>query len=430
MIIKHLKRILNYESETKAENRDSYTEDGQPEVSAKVEVLQNETAFGSRKGAAKKKEKGEIEQQEELLESEAFAARAVKKAELLKAAEEISGGTDRLPLEIRASAIHLCIDQQKIFDNHHSSEDCSALLQEKLSENKQESFEKSLESIGKTYMPDTAITRYDYNEFLVRFLTHRDVAQSEETLLLMFADWLFFCRDAGYDADDYFDYEFYNKETPERMSFVGALMRENLRRTLNKKPAVIGGKGSFLKKYGRFIKRDWIDAGACTEEEFYEFAANVPVFFAKSRRGSGGAGIRRINAGNMSSEEIHKIYEQCRDDNCIVEAAVIQHDAIAEFNSDTVNTIRIVTLAAEDEVHITGAAVRFGRKGGATDNYHQGGVCALLDTATGRIVSEAIDRSGRHYAVHPDSGKNRRLSDTKLERAYRIYKRDCVFRQE
>ena len=52
-----------------------------------------------------------------------------------------------------------------------------------------------------------------------------------------------------------------------------------------------------------------------------------------------------------------------------------------------------------------GAAIRFGREGGCTDNYHQGGLCALVDKDTGVITTDAIDRSGAHISIHPDSGK-------------------------
>lgn len=258
---------------------------------------------------------------------------------------------------------------------------------------------------GERYLPDLDFNRRDYEQFRIRFEGHRNISKDPYSFLIMYTDWLFFCRDDGYDMDDYFDYEFYDKETEVRKSFVSANFRDNLTRTLNKKSIILAKKSLFLQKFSSFIKRDWIDFDRCQFEDFRDFTEKHPVFIAKLRISSGGAGILRPDVTGMTDAQLKDLFDRFRQKGGIAEAVIEQHPSIGEFNPETVNTIRVLTLVnADDKAVITGAAARFGRKGCYTDNYHQGGVCALIDVKNGCIRGDAIDRSGEHYKMHPDSG--------------------------
>lgn len=52
------------------------------------------------------------------------------------------------------------------------------------------------------------------------------------------------------------------------------------------------------------------------------------------------------------------------------------------------------------------AAVRFGRKGNCADNFHSGGMGAVVDVETGKVTSTAVDMYHQRFAVHPDSEMN------------------------
>ena len=258
-------------------------------------------------------------------------------------------------------------------------------------------------SVGSDYLPDTIFSRGEFKYFKNRFLQHAGIAKTEASFCQMYTDWLFFCKDAGYDMDDYFDYEFYNKDFQTRFSFVSASFRENLRRKLNVNFNILAKKNLFLETFRDFIKRPWLDCNVCTLDEFKSFCRETPVFFSKSEQGFGGAGVRKLSLSESQAEEM---YPQLQAQNCVVEAPVIQHSAISEFNSSTVNTIRVMTVAdANDDIIISNAAIRFGRKDSFADNYHQGGVCASVDPTNGIINSDAIDITGAHFTCHPDSGK-------------------------
>ena len=256
--------------------------------------------------------------------------------------------------------------------------------------------------IGKEFIPDTHITRGEFTFFRNRFTGHRDIEKTTAGLLRMYVDWLFFCKCDGYDMDDYFDFEFYNKERDERLSFVSATFRDNIRRKLDPEPQILQRKADFLKYFSIFIKRDWLDCSECSEEAFRAFAERHPVFFCKAEKGFGAEGLSKLSP---SSDEIGNLYAECREHRCVIEEPIRQHESLSRFNPDTVNSIRVVTIAdVSNDIVITNASMRFGRVGCFADNYHQGGLCAKVDPDKGVITGDAIDRTGEHFGAHPDSG--------------------------
>lgn len=264
-------------------------------------------------------------------------------------------------------------------------------------------FNETASLVGEICLPDTAESRAEFDQFIYRFETRANIMHGRDEFFRMFINWLFTCRDDGYDMDDYFDYELFDKDKVLRDTFLSAGYREDLSKMVNTDRTILARKGLFLKVFDRYILRDWLDCGCCSNEDIRVFIDRNPVFFAKAVRKSGGEGIRKIDSSCM---QINELYGEFREQGNILEGVISQHPLMSEFNPDSVNTIRICTLAdADDNVHIMGAAVRFGRIGKDIDNYHQGGMCALVDKDSGMIISDAIDRSGTLYSMHPDSQK-------------------------
>lgn len=254
---------------------------------------------------------------------------------------------------------------------------------------------------GERLLPDTVYSRGEFRYFSNRFSESINTAQTDADLAQMYTDWLFFCKDSGYDMDDYFDYEFYRRSLNDRQAFVSASFRDNIRRQLNNEPMALARKGQFLKSFSGFIRRPWLDCSECTADEFRSFCKDNPLFFCKAESGFGAESMQLLSP---AQDEIDDLYVRCTEQKCVVEAPITQHDLISNFNPDTVNSIRVVTIAdAEDQIVIASVAMRFGRAGGFADNYHHGGLCAHVDPSEGRISGDAIDRTGKHYAYHPDS---------------------------
>lgn len=91
----------------------------------------------------------------------------------------------------------------------------------------------------------------------------------------------------------------------------------------------------------------------------------------------------------------------------MLEAKLQNHQSIARFNADSLNTCRVVTfLDAESNVNILFAIIRLGRRGMSTDNWHTGSVAVGVDVKTGVMGDGAIrpEFGGEWLSVHPDSG--------------------------
>ena len=77
---------------------------------------------------------------------------------------------------------------------------------------------------------------------------------------------------------------------------------------------------------------------------------------------------------------------------------------MARWNESSVNTVRINTMNHQGAVRVLTANMRCGAAGHFVDNCAQGGYCANIDPATGRIITPATSKGLETYTAHPDSG--------------------------
>ena len=121
-------------------------------------------------------------------------------------------------------------------------------------------------------------------------------------------------------------------------------------------------------------------------------------------RGGQGIFISSISSDVDRISLIEKL-NKCSD--YIVEEVLSQHPAIAEFNSTSINSIRVNSVRdrKSGRIVIVDAVFRMGRKDAAVDNYNSGGIAAEDDVYTGIVISTAVDHFGNRYIMHPDSGK-------------------------
>lgn len=241
--------------------------------------------------------------------------------------------------------------------------------------------------------------------FRRKYKSQENLKFTKTDLTVYFCDWLLFARGRGFSYNDYFDFEFYNKEPEVRDTFLSEGYRERLFKACANKEyrKIFAQKTLFNEKFSKYVKRDWLDARKCTFEEFQIFIEKHEEFFGKPIVGSSGIGARTIRRDEGSPENL---YEMCKNNKLILEELIVQHDEIAEFNSSTLNTVRVNTLLCADGVpRIVLTVARFGRSGNCVDNFHNGGVGAIVDIETGKIITEAINRSHIRTKVHPDSKK-------------------------
>lgn len=224
-------------------------------------------------------------------------------------------------------------------------------------------------------------------------------------LVQMMVEWLYVFNIRGFYYYDYFDYELYNRKIEDAEKFMSRRYWTKVYRVSNNKKYtnILKDKQKFNKKFSKYVNRDFLNIQETSFEEFQEFIKKHPRFFGKPIEGTGGYGAGVIDTKN---ENIEKLYSMCLKNKYIIEEIVQQHPEMAKFNKSTVNTIRLYSLlCADGKVRTMMANIRTGREGKDVDNFHCGGMTAVIDPKTGIVVSDAIDLHHHLSEVHPDSKK-------------------------
>lgn len=271
----------------------------------------------------------------------------------------------------------------KNFDGKRST--ITKLLGDRMPKMKKELFEKA------------------YRQFRQKYQTQECLDRNAVDFTVYFCDWLLFARKYGFSHDDYFDFEFYNKEPAVRETFLDEKLRLHIYKVCADKEyrGLFKNKPTFNEKFAEFIHRDWVDATTCTFEEFKAFAEKHDRFFVKPLGRCGGRGAHIMETG---SDTMENLFHQCQLEGVLCEEIIVQHDSLASFNASTLNTVRVLTVLDGDNVpHVLLGVARFGRSGNVVDNFHGGGVGAIVDVDTGIVISEAINQSHIRRPIHPDS---------------------------
>lgn len=134
--------------------------------------------------------------------------------------------------------------------------------------------------------------------------------------------------------------------------------------------------------------------------------------FFKPTGNCGGAGIlvlKRekdqllLNGHPISSVDVF-ISKLSRYTTYIVEANIIQCLSLAQINSTSVNTIRVVVQRENNRMVIKTCILRMGRNGKEVDNSSQGGISIAIDPITGLFAPSATaEHGGGDMIYHPDS---------------------------
>lgn len=89
----------------------------------------------------------------------------------------------------------------------------------------------------------------------------------------------------------------------------------------------------------------------------------------------------------------------------VIEELIQQDDRLSEFNSSSLNTVRMPSFRHGKNIRFGWPNMRFGRNGSVVDNAASGGVFALVNLQTGELFTDAQDEKGHIYEYHPDSKK-------------------------
>ncbi len=221
---------------------------------------------------------------------------------------------------------------------------------------------------------------------------------------LLFADMLYcgFRYSAGYL--DYRLFEFYNRTAAQRATYLTRGKSNAMIARYNDPERVkhVEDKLGFCRAFGEYLGRDWLDITTADDAQAAAFVAKHPVFFAKTTDGMCGSGVRKVTAEGAGAAELKQ--RLASEGYILWEEPIIQHPEMAALCPKAVNTVRVVTLALSDGVHILAAFLRMGN-GKDVDNLNAGGFAAMVGLEDGIIPLPAADKDGVCYESHPFSGK-------------------------
>lgn len=225
----------------------------------------------------------------------------------------------------------------------------------------------------------------------------------------LFYDYLFFWLKYKGSLDvDYFGTQMYRKSDFVRQESLANISRFKWRDSIQEKRywAVFQDKRIFYGKFDKYLNRKWISVNKDTTLETYNkfiTECNNEVI-SKVAVSSGGVDVRCWKLNNEDEKE--KLYYYAKKYELILEEKLEQCEEIKSFSLNSTNTFRIITIIDNNgKVHVASAVLRIGRKNSFVDNYSSGGMAAQIDVETGIVYTTALDKSGREYILHPDTGK-------------------------
>lgn len=163
--------------------------------------------------------------------------------------------------------------------------------------------------------------------------------------------------------------------------------------------------------FSEMVKRAWCINTKVSYEEFVSAFQNCKRVIFKPVKGHKGEGIRLYD---LSLDLMRLVYEDIKAaEPGIVEEYVVQHPDISALSPNSVNTLRVVTICLKDRpVADTGAnsvilysVMRIGGGHSIIDNFHRGGMCAVVDLKSGRLITDGTNMEGDVFVHHPYTGR-------------------------
>jgi hypothetical protein len=145
-----------------------------------------------------------------------------------------------------------------------------------------------------------------------------------------------------------------------------------------------------------------------TKKEAETVVTNLEEAIIKPSNRDNGNGIQKIkivdSAVQMGEETIgFNDLIDLAGPNFIVQEVIRQHPVMAAPHPHSVNTLRMVTLRWNNEIHYCLTFARFGSNGAVQDNAGAGGVCVGI-TDEGYFVKQAVDEHANVMEKHPTTG--------------------------
>ena len=141
------------------------------------------------------------------------------------------------------------------------------------------------------------------------------------------------------------------------------------------------------------------DYTVCSMEEALDSAYQYGAIVIKNALEAGKGTSLRFWKKSDGKEKLRSLMESV-DADVIAQKFIGQHPALAAFNPDSVNSIRIVTFVFDSEVKVLAAYLRMGQNGAMLDNVCAGGLCCAVNP-DGKLKKVGYDRHAVPFMQHP-----------------------------
>lgn len=210
----------------------------------------------------------------------------------------------------------------------------------------------------------------------------------------------------GANVTDYFLHKFYRLKHRARKTYMTQWDRQYMMCHVNgtKYLDLYEDKGQFAVGYEQYMGRTTCIL-ADGKEPYCRWLEENPAnkYIFKPADGCCGQGIFVLSQDSENLRNYSWLMEQ--DDKLVVEPYIENCEELKKIYPGTLNTLRICTLLREGKPVIVGCYLRMGVAGIATDNYSNGGILAEVDLDSGVVITTAINKKGKRFAFHPDTGE-------------------------
>ena len=244
-------------------------------------------------------------------------------------------------------------------------------------------------------------------DFSAMFKTAKRISKDNNTSFLKVLFDIIHCGlkyMAGYV--DYEVFDFYNLTSKQRETIITRGINNRFVAILNNKEMAntLDNKLLFNERFNQFLKREWLNLKTASKEDFTNFLKGKTAIIVKPIDQACGRNVEKINVENIS--DANSLYASLtQKEQFLVEDCIVQHPNIASIYPNAVNTLRIVTVAKNNNVHIMFRSIRLGNSGNVVDNFNHGGLFTTIDE-DGIIKKPAVDKKGNIYTSHPFTDAN------------------------
>lgn len=229
---------------------------------------------------------------------------------------------------------------------------------------------------------------------------HEVAYKNGKSTLIMTIDigiWYIFY---GATLTDYFNYEFYNKSFKERKKYAVVRTQNKFYEKVSpsKYKEYFTVKPNFLKNFKDYIGRDYYtyDMGI---DKLKEFLSKNKEFMVKPIDGLGGAGVCKVSSKSIKNIEEYR--NKLENERLFLEELIKQNKKMNTLCASSVNTIRMMTFVNNGKSELLYAVLRVGNGSCEVDNFHKGGMGVSIDTRTGKLKGNAIDKDLNEFKMHP-----------------------------